>query len=187
MGRLSLPALPTLLTERLTLVPAGPEHLDHLVELNSDPAVMRYLLPRPATPAETRAEWETRLGPRSDHGRGLGYWVGFEDGAFVGWWSASAFVQDVATAGLGYRLRRTAWGRGLASEGARCVLAQAFACADVQRVVASTMAVNTPSRAVLERLGMTHVESWVGTWDDPVDGWEQGEVAYALTRAEWTD
>ena len=190
MGRLNDgPTLPHLDTARLSLVPVGPEHLDDLVELNSDPAVMRYLLPRPATSDETRLEWADRLGARSDPARGLGYWAGFErtrDGStFVGWWSASSFVTDATQAGLGYRLRRTAWGRGLATEGARAMLAQAFACPEVERVVASTMAVNEPSRAVLSRLGMTQVDAWVGTWDDPVDGWEQGEVGYAVTRADW--
>ena len=85
--------------------------------------------------------------------------------------------------GVGYRLPRAAWGRGLATEGARALLAQAFACPDVERVEATTMVVNTGSRAVLGKLGMTLVETWVQEWDDPVPGWEQGEVRYALDRA----
>ena len=174
--------LPVLRTERLLLEPVGAEHRDLLVGLNADPEVMRFLLGRAATPTETDAEWERRLLRQSDPARGLGYWAGSVDGAFVGWWSASAFADDPTTAGVGYRLVRAAWGRGLATEGARAMVEQAFSCPDVQRVVASTMAVNTRSRAVLTAAGFSHVDSWVEQWDDPLPGAEQGEVLYEVRR-----
>nr|WP_246416179.1 GNAT family N-acetyltransferase [Nocardioides luti] len=181
-------SLPHLATDRLRLEPVGAAHLPHLVELNADPAVMRFIRGRAATPAETRAEWDERLTARSDLRRGLGYWAGFtRDDAgperFAGWWSASSVRGRPELSGVGYRLPRAAWGRGLATEGARALLAQAFACPDVERVEATTMVVNTGSRAVLGKLGMSLVETWVQEWDDPVPGWEQGEVRYALDRA----
>ena len=104
---------------------------------------------------------------------------------FVGWWSASAFGSDSRLAGLGYRLVRSAWGRGLATEGARAMVDQAFADSQVQTVSASTMAVNAGSRRVLEKVGLQHTDTWVQEWDDPIAGWEQGEVRYDLTRDEW--
>jgi RimJ/RimL family protein N-acetyltransferase len=166
----------------LSLVPVSDDHLDLLVGLNSDPAVMRYLLGRAATPDETLAEWEQRRRRQSDESRGLGYWIGFADDEFVGWFSASSFADDPAVSGIGYRLRRAAWGQGYATEGATATLAQAFAVPDVERVLASTMAVNVASRRVLEKLGLHHVETYVGEWRDPIDGWEEGEVVYALAR-----
>ena len=42
-------AQPTLRTQRLTLVPLADEHLEHEVELDSRPEVMRYLTGRPRT------------------------------------------------------------------------------------------------------------------------------------------
>ena len=63
---------------------------------------------------------------------------------------------------------------------------QAFADPAVEHVVASTMAVNHRSRRVLEKLAMSHVDSYVGAWKEPFDGWEQGEVAYALARTDWS-
>lgn len=187
MGRLSLPVLTT---DRLRLEPVGAAHAGHLEALNADPEVMRYILGRAATPEETRAEWATRLTAQSDASRGLGYWAGFTpDDEFAGWWSASSFAGRPELSGLGYRLgyrlRRTAWGRGLATEGAGAMLAEAFACADVQRVLASTMAVNTGSRAVLARIGMAHTDSWVREWDEPIPGWEGGEVRYELERSAY--
>ncbi len=151
-------------------------------ELNADPDVMRFVLGRAAGPEETRAEWAERLGPRTDEGRGLGYWTGYVDDAFVGWWSASSFTVDPHRAGLGYRLVRSAWGRGLATEGGVAMLAQAFSVPGVETVMASTMAVNTGSRRVLEKLGMRAVHTYVGAWDDPIPGWELGEVVYEVRR-----
>jgi RimJ/RimL family protein N-acetyltransferase len=176
---------PTLHTDRLRLEPVTDEHLPLLVELNSDPEVMRFLIGRAATPEETYAEWARRRGAQSDEERGLGYWVGFERGTFVGWWSCSAYADDPATAGLGYRLRREAWGRGLATEGCGAMVAHAFAIVGIDRVVAGTMAVNTRSRRVMEKLGMRHVRTWHEEFDEPLPGTEQGEVGYELTRAEW--
>jgi RimJ/RimL family protein N-acetyltransferase len=69
---------PTLHTNHIGLEPVTDEHLPLLVELNSDPEVMRYLIGRAPTPEETYAEWERRRGPQSDERRGLGYWVGGE-------------------------------------------------------------------------------------------------------------
>ena len=115
-------SLPHLVTDRLRLEPVTAAHLPLFVELNADPEVMEFLMGRAATPEETAAEWAMRLDTHTDAGRGLGYWAGYEDGAFVGWWSASSYAADPALSGLGYRLHRAAWGRGLASEGARATL-----------------------------------------------------------------
>ena len=179
MGRL------TLHTQRLVLEPVTDEHLPPLVELNSDPEVMAFILGRAATPDETYVEWRRRLDHQSDASRGLGYWAGFADGTFVGWWSASSFEGRPELSGVGYRLRRQAWGRGLATEGARRMVDQAFAVPEVEQVVASTMAVNTGSRRVLEKVGFRHTDSWHERWDDPIPGSEHGEVGYAISRAEW--
>jgi RimJ/RimL family protein N-acetyltransferase len=178
-------SLPTLTTDRLRLEPVGDHHLDLLVGLNSDPEVMRFILGRAATPEETREEWERRRSTWSDEERGLGYWVGFENDLFVGWWSASAFADDPTQSGTGYRLRRLAWGRGLATEGARAAIGHAFSVAGVDRAVASTMAVNHPSRRVLDKVGMTHVGTWVSEWKDPIPGWELGEVVYEIRRSAY--
>jgi RimJ/RimL family protein N-acetyltransferase len=166
-------SLPALVTDRLELRPVEVADLGLMVDLNADPRVMTYIQGRAATADETYAEWRRRLEHQSDPERGLGYWAGFEGGAFVGWWSASSFAGRPEVSGIGYRLRAAAWGRGLATEGARAMVAQAFACADVQRVVASTKADNAGSRRVLEKVGMTH--TGVGPRED--------DVRYELDRA----
>ena len=177
--------MPALSTQRLALRPVQETDLGVLIDLNSDPAVMAHVRGRAATADETRAEWAQRLTHQSNAARGLGYWLGFEAGDFVGWWSASWFAPRPEISGIGYRLRAACWGRGLATEGARAMVGQAFADAGVDRVFASTMAVNTGSRRVLEKLSMTHTSTWRHESDDPIPGSEHGEVGYELTRAHW--
>ena len=47
------------------------------------------------------------------------------------------------------------------------------------------MAVNAASRRVMERLGMKHVRTFFEAYPEPLPGSEDGEVEYAITRAEW--
>ena len=161
---------PVLNTGRLRLEPVTDAHLDLLIELNSDPGVMRLILGRAASRKETLVDWAQRSGTQTDDTRGLGHWAGFTtDGAFAGCWSASAFATDRSLAGLGYRLTRSAWGTGLATEGARRMVTQALAALGVETVVASTMAVNVASRRVSKRwgCGMSTHRSASGTSPSP--------------------
>ncbi len=76
----------TLLTGRLRLVPLSGEHLEYEVELDADPEVMRHL---GDGRARSREDVERRQQHRLAAARrvvGLGFWVGFVDGQFVGWW-----------------------------------------------------------------------------------------------------
>jgi RimJ/RimL family protein N-acetyltransferase len=88
---------------------------------------------------------------------------------------------QVAVATLGYRLRRSAWGRGYATEGARTLVRHAFTELGVGRVAATTMAVNTRSRRVLEKAGLRHVRTPYLDWPDPLPGNEHGDVEYELS------
>jgi RimJ/RimL family protein N-acetyltransferase len=179
---------PALRTDRLTLVPLAEEHLEHEVELDADPQVMRYLAPRPRTRAEVVEAHRRRLALAADV-PGLGFWAGSAGGEFVGWWlldvvrDGQQVVPDQAE--LGYRLLRRHWRRGLAGEGSRELLRHAFEDLGLTRVIAQTMAVNAGSRATMTSVGMTHVRCFHAEFDEPVPGAEHGEVEYAITRAEW--
>lgn len=89
-------------------------------------------------------------------------------------------------ADLGYRLRRSVWGGGLATEGSRALIDKGFTEHGIDRIVAETMTVNLASRRVLEKCGLTLVRTY-HPHDDPhpVDGADQGHVEYQLTRDDW--
>ena len=107
-------------------------------------------------------------------------------GEFLGWFHfrpPEGAGPNVAE--LGYRLRRSAWGKGYATEGSRALIRKGFAELGVRRVVASTMAVSVASRRVMEKSGPRFVRTFHQSWPDRVEGAEHADVEYALDMADW--
>ncbi|MEU3454074.1 GNAT family N-acetyltransferase [Micromonospora sp. NPDC006766] len=174
-------------TERLRLRRFTTADVDHLVELDSDPEVMRFLTGGQSTPKATvRDEQMPRILAQYDRHPGLGRWVALDgtSGEFLGWFALDPSA-DGTEAELGYRLRRSAWGHGLATEGSRALVRHAFETVGVRRVWAETMTVNAPSRAVMAKAGLRYVRTFHLTFDDPIPGTEHGEVEYELRREDW--
>lgn len=175
---------PRLATARLDLQPLTQAHTELLVELDSDPEVLRFIWGRSLSREESLRYVERRRDPEAT-ARGLGTWAGYEDGTFRGWWTLQVDGSEPDSAELGYRLHRAAWGRGLATEASRALLDHAFRTLGLPYVWARTMAVNAGSRGVMAKLGMTHVRTDVEEWEDPLPGAELGEVRYEITRSAW--
>lgn len=159
---------------------------DLLVELDSDPEVMRYL----HSGSTTREEVETSTLPRIlghyERHPDLGYWVAIarDTEEFLGWFELGP-EGDGGEVELGYRLRRAAWGKGYATEGSRALLHKAFTELAVPKVFAETMSVNRGSRRVMEKVGLKFQETFYRDWPEPLPGSEHGEVRYAVDRADW--
>lgn len=88
---------------------------------------------------------------------------------------------------LGYRLRRSAWGQGLGTEGSRALLAYGFELLKLDSITAQTVARNFRSRNVLHKLGM-HLESEFTYPEDLLPFWEKTErraVRYTIERSTW--
>ena len=174
-------------TDRLLLRYAYVDDAELLYELNSDPDVTRYLIARPLP----RERIETDVLPQFLAGPGGAdprYWIVVEKatGAAIGGFALDTPADGPPGQGeLGYRFKRSAWGNGYASEGARAVIDVGFRDFGLGRIWAETMAVNLGSRRVMEKAGLIYVRTFHLEWDDPIEGVEQGEVEYALTRAEW--
>lgn len=176
-------------TERLVLRRFTRDDADDLFDLDDDPEVMRFLTGGRPTPRGV-IESEVLPGILSYYERfeSFGHWAAIEksSGRFLGWFALHPpDGDDASEVELGYRLRRSAWGRGYATEGSRALIRKAFRERGVRRVFAQTMAVNAASRRVMEKAGMTLVRSFHEEWDEPIAGAEHGEVEYALTRAAW--
>jgi RimJ/RimL family protein N-acetyltransferase len=166
-----------LVTERLTLIPTTAEHNDFLLELDSDPEVMKYLTNgKPSTHDDVIAAIEGSLGYR---------WTAFTttDNAFIGWFGIPSKTPGEFE--LGYRLRRSAWGHGYATEGSLRLIDYAFRELSGVRVWAQTMAVNRKSRSVMERCGLHYVRTFHEQYDDPIPGTEYGEVEYELLATDY--
>jgi RimJ/RimL family protein N-acetyltransferase len=186
-------------TERLTLRRLTEADVDNLFDLDSDPAVMRFLTGGAPTPRDVI--WNEIL-PRflSYYERydGYGVWAAIEKstGEFLGWFSLrprdGGSPDEVA---LGYRLRQSAWGKGYATEGARALIRKGFTELGAQRVFATTYQDNLASRRVMEKAGLTWARTYrltpvdlaaAGTFHvASEDIWDGDEVEYALCKTDW--
>ncbi|MER5462316.1 GNAT family N-acetyltransferase [Streptomyces sp. NPDC002668] len=182
--------MPTfLVTERLALRPFSEADVDHLLDLDNDPEVMRFINGgRPTTREAVRAESLPRFLHHCPSLDNRVFWAAEERTTkeFLGWFvfrplddHSSAVVE------LGYRLGSAAWGRGYATEGSRALIHKGFSELGVERVIANTMTVNARSRRVMEKAGLTFVRTFFEDWPDIIEGSELGDVEYELTRADW--
>lgn len=178
-------------TERLVVRKLTEADVDLLFALDADPEVTSFINGGKPTPREAiQHEVIPGILRYYETVPGFGRWALVEraTGAFLGWLSLRRWTEGSPDeAVLGYRLRRAAWGHGYATEGARAVIRRAFAELGIHRIVAHTMSVNTGSRRVMERCGMTLVRTFYQEWpdSDEIEGSDLGDVEYALTRAEW--
>lgn len=147
---------PELRTPRLTLRRWRPADREPFAALNADPLVMEHF-PRVLTREES-----DELVDRIEAGfesRGFGLWAVDvrESGGFIGFvgLAVPSFEAHFTPAvEVGWRLARSAWGHGYATEGALAALEFGFGTAGLEEIVSLTTPDNKRSWAVMERLGM---------------------------------
>jgi RimJ/RimL family protein N-acetyltransferase len=173
-------------TERLVLRRFTAGDVDLLVDLDSDPEVMRYLTGEPTPREEIEQKVLPEILARYETHPRLGTFAAHEktSGQFLGWFGLQP-TSAAGTVDVGYRLNRSAWGQGYATEGTRALIHLAFGELGMERVVADTMAVNTKSRRVMAKAGLRFVRIFHVHFDDPLPGTEYGEVEYAIDRGTW--
>jgi RimJ/RimL family protein N-acetyltransferase len=180
--------LTALLTPRLELRQWRDSDLEAFAALNADPAVME-LMPRCLTRAES--DEFARHARKEIEWRGWGLWAVEvkETAAFAGCvgLSVPAFQAHFTPCiGIDWRLSRVSWGHGYATEAAKECLRFAFEQLRPPEVVSFTVPANVRSRAVMQRLGMTH-----DARDDfdhpqlPAQHPLQRHVLYRLSREAW--
>ncbi len=173
-------------TDRLVLRRFGPDDAATLAAYRSLPDVARYQswdLPYTAADAEHLV-----AGLAGTHPDTPGEWFQLAvadaaSGEHVG--DVGVFVDgdDPRLAEVGITVAPQAQGRGLATEALTAVLDYLFTARGKHRVAADCDARNTPSAALLERVGMrreAHHRSsawWKGEWTD--------EYVYAVLDEEW--
>ncbi len=176
-------------TERLVLRRFTMADADNLFGLDGDPEVMHFITGGRPT---RREEIVTDVLPAflGYYGRfaGYGVWAAEEKstGEFLGWFHfrpRDGSLPDQPE--LGFRLRKSAWGKGYGTEGSRALIDKGFAEFGVRRVFAETMAVHAASRRVMEKAGLTLVRTFDQPGPHKIPGHEQGHVEYALSKAGW--
>lgn len=163
--------------------------LDDLVELHNDGDVMRFLNDgRPVAASEVADELSSWIEGAGEVGGRPGFWAAIEarSGVFLGWFHLRPRPGDgELQTELGFRLRRSAWGNGLATEGSLALVLSGFDELPIERVYAHTMSVHRASRRVMEKIGLRLVRTFPTEWPIRIPGDEHGDVEYAVTRPEW--
>jgi RimJ/RimL family protein N-acetyltransferase len=145
-------------TDRLLLRRWREEDIDLLAAIHADPEVMAWLGSAPIDRATT-AEYIAH-NDRYFDSHGIGVWAveRRDDGAFLGFSGVRPFAQAghpmSPCTEAAWRLRRSEWGQGYATEAACAALADAFERVGLERVMAWTASINRRSQAVMERIGM---------------------------------
>jgi ribosomal-protein-alanine N-acetyltransferase len=163
-------ATPRLITARLVLREWRAEDREPYAALNADAAVREFFPER-----LTRAQSDAQIAVFEDHfaTHGFGMWAlqlraGGELIGFTGMDLATYDAPFAPAIEIGWRLARGAWGHGYATEAALATVEFGFERLELREIVACTTPSNLRSRAVMERLGMTH---------DPREDFDHPEVA----------
>ena len=141
-------------------------------EINSDPEVMTYF-PKPLSFAETKGLVQRLQKYYTDYGYTFYAVDRLEAAEFIGFIGMkyqtfeSFFTPCVE---IGWRLKRSAWGKGFATEGAKACLNSGFDTLGFLEIYSITAIPNLRSERVMQRIGMEKI----GEFDHP--SLEEGHV-----------
>ena len=176
-------------TDRLRLRMWREDDLDPFAAMCADPDVMRYF-PNVLTREKTIKLISMGKACFATHGVFYSPVEIRSTGEFIG-----CAGLDVHSAGslsfapcvdIGWRLKKSAWGKGYATEAARAWLRFGFETKGYEEIVSFTIPENGPSRQVMVRIGMTRdVAADFRHPAIPANHPCSMHVLYRLTRAAW--
>lgn len=131
-------------------------------KMNADPEVMKYF-PATQTTEETTAFIQRMRDLYSE--KGFCYFAvdRLDTGEFIGFIGlmGKTFEADFTPCtDIGWRLSRKHWGIGFATEGAKRCLDFALGTLGLNKVVSMCPIINTPSEAVMKKIGMQKVKTF---------------------------
>ncbi|MGI5239227.1 GNAT family N-acetyltransferase [Dactylosporangium sp. CA-139066] len=148
-----------------------------------DPDVQRYNDDPLRTVAEAEAFVEYLVAESAADLRR--HWALELDGTVIGLMGLHSWHRQHRRAEVGCDMAAAHWGRGYASEAAAAILRHGFTAMRLHRVQAHTIAANTRSVRLLERLGFTR-EGTLREFSLETDGRYHDSVVFGLLRPEWS-
>lgn len=174
-------------TKRLLLRQWRDDDYSPFAALNNDPIVMAYY---PSVLTEPESNTMAKKIEDLITQRGWGLWaVELKSNnqfiGFVGLHIPDASLPASPCVEIGWRLDKSYWGKGYATEGANAALTYAFEVLGLDDVVSFTSIGNNKSRAVMQRLNMTNTQQ---NFEHPIlpEGHKLREhVLYKITKTQW--
>jgi ribosomal-protein-alanine N-acetyltransferase len=151
-------------TERLILRDLEERDVDGIFALDSDPEVLRFI-GTPVMTQRSQAATVIAMIRRQYRENGIGRWAMEErtTGAFVGWcglkWEQQ--VRSFPYYDIGYRLIRSYWGQGYATEAASACLRHGFEVLNYPEICAAVEVEHQASNHVLRKIGLQQGEPFV--------------------------
>lgn len=151
-------------TPRLYLREFTMDDAQLLVDLNSDPEVIRYTGDHTVDATEAKQVLKDVILPQ--YPNKMGRWaVHLKDNDdFIGW-SGIKYIESLNEYDLGYRFFKKHWGKGYATESAKSVMEYGLNVLKLKQIVARAAVDNLNSIKVLEKVGLKFKE----------EGFEHGE------------
>jgi ribosomal-protein-alanine N-acetyltransferase len=149
-------------TERTYIRELQPEDEEGMYEMDSDPQVHKYVGQRPVrTRGESAAVIQFIRQQYIDNNIGRWAVIGKEKDEFLGWAGFKLMHETInGVTGhydFGYRLKQSAWGKGIATEAGGAALHFGITKLGLAPVYAMTDVNNGASRHILEKLGFQFV------------------------------
>lgn len=167
-------------TERLILSPSSMNDLEKYLEMDLDPEVMKYL-PGAWDGSEVHISFLRKV-IQWEYEEGLGYWSIFlkdKPSQFIGRVLLTPYSTDAPEIEIGWRLMRSAWGNGYATEAAQALLEYAFNTIGLECIYAYIDSENDMSVKVAEKSGFKFFGDFI--YDGvPCD-------AYRITRQKFLE
>lgn len=170
-------------THRLKLVQFEAEDASLLLDLDSDPEVMRFISGGvPSSEEHITKVIETIMSYRKRFEDRLGIFKSIEkeSGEFMGWFHlrpGKNELENLKSLELGYRLKKKFWGNGFATEGSKALVENAFHKQKADEVWARTLKGNLASQNIMKKIGMRFVCDYLET---EVHGPAEPAVRYSI-------
>lgn len=162
------------------------DDLTEFARINADIEVMKHF-PKPLNREET-AEFIDRLQKHYTK-NGYNYFATeiLETGELIGFVGLS--FQDYSSGftpavDIGWRLKKTAWGKGFATEGAKRCLEFGFEELNLEKIISTCTEKNTRSENVMKKIGMDKI----GEFNHPkLKAYPEYEkcICYGITKDNW--
>jgi RimJ/RimL family protein N-acetyltransferase len=175
----------TVMTDRLLMRRWRDSDREPFAELNGDPDTLRFF-PSTLTRAESDAFVDLIESRFEQQGYGLWALEIAATGKFIGYTGLNGMPEGIPGAGgmeIGWRLAKSAWHHGYATEAATAARNIAFDGVGLAELWSITAVLNEPSMAVMRRIGMNEVARFEHP-RVPVDHPVRPHVAYHLARPQ---
>jgi ribosomal-protein-alanine N-acetyltransferase len=151
--------IPTIRTRHLALVPLQSADAEVLHRIYQADGVLRYFPNTTPPPLEKVGRF---IESQAEHWEkfNCGNWGILPDGeAQIIGWAGLQFLPELNETEVGFLMDKSFWGKGYGTEIARASLRFGFEQLDLKQIIALVHPDNLASRRVIEKCGMTYVET----------------------------